>query len=92
MTITEELVENKQEEIELTAKDRCDSCGAQAFVYVKGLSGELYFCGHHYAKNEEKLKSTVLELQASGVNAFYEVFDVGNYEDVKVGIKNIISN
>ena len=57
MTITEELVEDKQEEIELTAKDRCDSCGAQAFVYVKGLSGELYFCGHHYAKNEEKLKS-----------------------------------
>jgi 3-oxoacyl-[acyl-carrier protein] reductase len=43
-------------------------------------------------RNEEKLKSTVLELQASGVNAFYEVFDVGNYEDVKVGIKNIISN
>ena len=42
-------------------------------------------------RNEEKLKSTVLELQASGVNAFYEVFDVGNYEDVKVGIKNIIS-
>ena len=33
-------------------------------------------------RNEEKLKSTVLELQASGVNAFYEVFDVGNYEDV----------
>jgi hypothetical protein len=57
LTITEELVEDKQEDIELTAKDRCDSCGAQAFVYVKGLSGELYFCGHHYAKNEEKLKS-----------------------------------
>jgi hypothetical protein len=57
LTITKELVEDQQEEIELTAKDRCDSCGAQAFVYVKGLSGELYFCGHHYTKNEEKLKS-----------------------------------
>ena len=43
-------------------------------------------------RNEKKLKSTVLELQALGVNAFYEVFDVANYKDVKVGIKNIISN
>jgi hypothetical protein len=33
--------------------DRCDACQAQAFVIVKGVSGELYFCGHHYAKNEK---------------------------------------
>ncbi len=43
-------------------------------------------------RNEEKLKETVTELKALGVNAFYEIFDVGNYEEVKVGIKNIISN
>ena len=43
-------------------------------------------------RNEEKLQGTVSELKALGVNAFYEIFDVGNYEDVKVGIKNIISN
>ena len=43
-------------------------------------------------RNEVKLKETVSELKALGVNAFFEVFDVGNYEEVKVGIKNIISN
>lgn len=45
------------EEIELKVTDRCDACQAQAFVYLKGVTGELYFCGHHYAKNEEKLQS-----------------------------------
>jgi hypothetical protein len=34
----------------LTAMDRCDSCNAQAYVHVKGVSGELMFCGHHYEK------------------------------------------
>lgn len=32
----------------LTALDRCDQCGAQAYVMVKGISGELSFCAHHY--------------------------------------------
>ena len=30
--------------------DRCDSCSAEALVNVKGVSGELLFCGHHYNK------------------------------------------
>lgn len=34
----------------LTKFDRCDSCGAQAYVWVKGMSGELMFCGHHFGK------------------------------------------
>ena len=45
------------EEVELKVTDRCDACQAQAFVYLKGVTGELYFCGHHYTKNEEKLQS-----------------------------------
>ena len=32
----------------LTAQDRCDKCNAQAYVWVKGKSGELLFCSHHY--------------------------------------------
>lgn len=43
-------------------------------------------------RDEEKLKETVTEIKALGVNAFYEIFDVGNYKEVQVGIKNIISN
>lgn len=34
----------------LTAHDRCDSCGAQAYVRIKGSTGELLFCSHHYDK------------------------------------------
>ena len=43
-------------------------------------------------RNEEKLQQTIAEIKALGVNAVYEVFDVGNYEEVKTGIKNIITN
>ncbi|WP_158844537.1 3-ketoacyl-ACP reductase [Algibacter sp. L1A34] len=41
-------------------------------------------------RNEAVLKETVSELEAIGVKATYSVFDVGNYEEVKTGIKNII--
>ena len=43
-------------------------------------------------RNEQKLQETVAEIKALGVNATYELFDVGNHEEVKVGIQNIISN
>ena len=39
----------------LTANDRCDGCGAQAYVQVYLIGGELLFCGHHYKENEHKL-------------------------------------
>jgi 3-oxoacyl-[acyl-carrier protein] reductase len=42
-------------------------------------------------RNETILKETVAELEALGVTAMYAVFDVGNYEDVKNGIKSIIT-
>ena len=42
-------------------------------------------------RNEKILKETVAELKAIGVYATYEIFDVGNYEEVKQGIKNIIA-
>lgn len=34
----------------LNVIDRCDSCNAQAFVLIKGSTGDLMFCGHHYEK------------------------------------------
>lgn len=46
----------------LNAKDRCDRCNAQALVWVNLLSGDLQFCGHHYSKNEEALKSYAIEV------------------------------
>lgn len=53
-TVTEPVIESEQKEIvwTLTALDRCDTgeCGAQAYVKVTGVSGELLFCLHHYNK------------------------------------------
>lgn len=69
MTILEQEVQD-QEDFELKVSDRCDQCGAQAFVYVKGLSGELLFCGHHYAQNETGLNAwayTIID-QRSAIN------------------------
>ncbi len=46
---------------ELTALDRCDSCGAQAYVRVTMSTGDLFFCAHHGAQFKEKLSATALE-------------------------------
>ena len=37
---------------QLSVSDRCDSgnCGAQAYVQVTGVTGDLFFCAHHYNK------------------------------------------
>ena len=46
---------------ELTRRDRCDRCGAQAFVRatIPAADGmELLFCGHHFRKNELQLLAT----------------------------------
>jgi ribosomal protein L37E len=49
--MSETKVEKKQEKV-LKIADRCDRCGAQAFILATGVSGELMFCGHHYHKYE----------------------------------------
>jgi|LakMenE18May11ns_1017448.scaffolds.fasta_scaffold9058476_2 hypothetical protein len=52
------LEESKQEETDqLNSQDRCDSCQAQAYVWVEGVNGDLLFCGHHFSKNEEKIRA-----------------------------------
>jgi hypothetical protein len=30
-----------------TLADRCDCCGAQAFIRATFVAGDLLFCGHH---------------------------------------------
>lgn len=41
----------------LTAEDRCDRCGAQAYVRTTMVSGsELLFCSHHWHDNEARLR------------------------------------
>jgi hypothetical protein len=41
----------------LTALDRCDRCGAQAYVRVELNGGnELLFCAHHGREHADKLR------------------------------------
>lgn len=43
---------------DLKAADRCDRCGAQAFVITRHLAGYLYWCKHHFEKHQELLVSS----------------------------------
>lgn len=48
----------------LTAMDRCDRCGAQAYLRVILPSGgELMFCAHHAAAHREKLNQVAARIQ-----------------------------
>ena len=40
----------------LSAADRCDVCGAQAYIRASLASGELLFCAHHGNANKAKLE------------------------------------
>ena len=47
----------------LTAIDRCDRCGAQAYLRVFLRSGgELLFCAHHARAHEDKLRQVALNI------------------------------
>lgn len=48
----------------LTAQDRCDRCGAQAYVRVRLASGgELLFCSHHGRKYDDNLRKVAVDIQ-----------------------------
>ena len=47
----------------LSAADRCDRCGAQAYVRVTLTSGgELLFCAHHSREHAEKLRNIAITI------------------------------
>ena len=48
---------------EMTTADRCDACGAQAYVRVLMTGGgELQFCAHHARKHSEALSSVATHI------------------------------
>jgi hypothetical protein len=55
----------------LTASDRCDRCGAQAYVRVVLTAGDLLFCAHHGRRYESKLRELAREFddQSGQLNA-----------------------
>ena len=46
-----------------TALDRCDRCGAQAFMRAVLTSGDLLFCAHHGRKYSEALATKALAVE-----------------------------
>ncbi len=48
----------------LSAADRCDRCGAQAYVRARlTTGGELLFCAHHGREHLPKLRDLAVEIQ-----------------------------
>lgn len=48
----------------LTAEDRCDRCGAQAYLRVAlATGGELLFCAHHAREHGDALKEIAVTVQ-----------------------------
>ena len=58
--IADDITSHDPAHYELSVADRCDSCGAQAYVRVTLASGDLYFCGHHATRFREKLAGTAI--------------------------------
>ncbi len=48
------------EGVSLSAHDRCDSCGAQAYVRATLKYGELLFCLHHATLNKAALEPVTI--------------------------------
>ena len=47
----------------LTATDRCDRCGAQAYVRATMESGlDLLLCAHHFRENEDRLREIAADI------------------------------
>ena len=47
----------------LTVADRCDRCGAQAYVRVTLPVGELLFCAHHSREHAAASTEIAVEIQ-----------------------------
>lgn len=64
--MTTAVLEKTRTDIDLKVSDRCDRCGAQAFIlaYMEECEGDmiLLFCNHH-AKNA-KTKTGISHMQA----------------------------
>jgi hypothetical protein len=73
-SMLEVTVKEEPREQTLTANERCDSCGSQAYVHIFGVSGELMFCAHHYTKIENNIESK------TAMNKFaYKIVDERNF-------------
>ena len=76
----------------LTAADRCDRCGAQAYVRVVLPVGELLFCAHHGHAHRDALERQALFIQDESDRLTNAVFmgmgePLDNYDNVMRAIE-----
>ncbi|HJR88767.1 MAG TPA: hypothetical protein VJ782_01240 [Aeromicrobium sp.] len=66
----------------LSAVDRCDRCGAQAYVRVELAGGaELLFCAHHARQHEDKLREIAITI--------HDETDQLERSDASAGVKDV---
>ena len=62
----------------LTVADRCDRCGAQAYVRARLTSGgELLFCGHHGREHLPKLQHLATQIEDETNRLLEQEFSTG---------------
>ncbi|AND16508.1 hypothetical protein C5C18_03505 [Rathayibacter tritici] len=71
-TATQNGVDELASAHQLSAADRCDSCGAQAYIRVVVNNGELLFCAHHGKKYQEKLSGIAQSWHDESARLFEE--------------------
>lgn len=54
-------MEEIKETQKLVANDRCDVCGAQAYIRAELEGGDLLFCNHHGNENKLKLEPLIIK-------------------------------
>jgi hypothetical protein len=75
--MTEQLL---LESVPLNALDRCDRCGAQAYVRAVLLNGgELMFCAHHGKEYAEKLRTNLFYRESPYANHRRRAFLVNGH-------------
>lgn len=57
------MTETEVKEFVLSALDRCDACGSQAYIQVNGVTGSLLFCAHHFGKIENDPVASIKMLE-----------------------------
>lgn len=58
--IAEATTDAQESSENLNALDRCDVCGAQAYIRVELASGDLIFCSHHGNEKKAQLEPVAL--------------------------------
>lgn len=63
--------------------DRCDKCGARAYVHTILEGGSLYWCRHHYLANHDALRGRVMYTNDETRALFEHIKDDGHWIEGK---------